>query len=132
MDGVLLQTAEALGDASFVGPGEMWEVLQAEKENVECDIISNRVRRRDDDASAVDLEPIEESAREVEWHRCETLEDRLRALNDAQDRLVDGGYGLCLECGQQIDSRRLCADPAASLCVTCQRLNEGELVVCTL
>jgi DnaK suppressor protein len=132
MDGVLLQTAEALGDASFVGPGEMWEVLQAEKENVEGDIISTRVLRQDDDAIGIDVEPTEESAREVEWHRCETLEDRLRALNDAQDRLMDGGYGLCLECGQQIDTRRLCADPAASLCVTCQRQDEGELSVRTL
>lgn len=132
MDGVLLQSAEALAGTSFIGAGEMWEFLQAEKEEVERDILSQRTWRHDMDVSASDVEPTDESDREIEWHRCETLEHRLRALNDAQDRLMDGGFGMCIECGEQIETKRLCADPAASLCVNCQMLAEGELLVSTL
>ena len=54
------------------------------------------------------------------------LEERLRALNDAQDRLMDGGYGRCLECGEQINAKRLAADPALSLCLDCQTHAEAE------
>jgi RNA polymerase-binding transcription factor len=132
MDGVLLQSAEALADPPLFGAGEMWEVLQAEKEHVEHDILSHRILHRDEDLNAAGVEATEESDREIEWHQCERLEDRLRLLNDAQDRLMDGAYGMCLECGKQIETRRLCADPAASLCINCQTRAEGELLVGTL
>ena len=125
MDGMLLQSVEALGDSPFVrGAGEMWELLQAEKEDLEQNILSGGSLASDGSAVAVEHEPSEDCARELEWHRRETLEDRLRDLNDAQDRLIDGGYGLCLDCGNQIDTRRLVADPAASLCINCQMLAE--------
>jgi RNA polymerase-binding transcription factor DksA len=67
----------------------------------------------------------DESARDVEWHHREILEARLRQLNDAQDRLMDGLYGRCAECGDEIDERRLTADPATTLCLECQRTAEA-------
>lgn len=133
MDAVLLQSVEAMNDSSLAaGPGEMWELLQAEKENIERDILSNEQFRHEEARPTIESEPSEECLREIEWRRCETLEDRLRAINDAQDRLIDGAYGTCLECGKRIETRRLCADPAASLCLSCQELAEGELVAHTL
>jgi len=126
MDGMLLQTAEALGEATFpAGPGGMWELLQAEKEHVEQDILSDGWRH-ENNGEAQSCEPPEEGAREVAWRRREQLEDRLRAINDAQDRLIDGGYGTCLECGRQIEIKRLCADPAVSLCIACKTQSESE------
>ena len=56
----------------------------------------------------------------------------LRHLNDAQDRLIGGGYGLCVFCGDQISEQRLLADPAASMCLDCQRKTEGEMLCRTL
>src|SRR5262245_26031967 len=132
MDGVLLQSAESLVSPFVAGAGEMWEWLQAEKENVERDILLSGAVRRGGTSDAPEFEPSEESAREIEWRRCENLEDRLRAINDAQDRLIDGGYGACVECGNRIETKRLAADPAVSLCFDCQKLAEGELPVCTL
>jgi RNA polymerase-binding transcription factor len=127
MDGVLLQSAEALGDSPFVGSaGEMWELLQAEKEEVEHDILFDGPLVREAAGGPQESEPAIEVEVEIEWRHRENLEERLRALNDAQDRLIDGGYGLCLECGKQIDTRRLVADPAASLCLSCQALSEKE------
>jgi len=120
MDGALLQGVETLDSApAAAGAGQMWELLQAEKERVEQDILSES-RLRENGASSIEYEPAEEGAREIEWRHRETLEHRLRAINDAQDRLIDGGYGTCLECGEQIGTKRLCANPATLLCIDCQ------------
>ncbi len=125
MDGVLLQTVEALGDSSFVaGPGEMWERLQAEKEEVEREILLDGPLVQESAGGLQACEPTESCIRDFEWQHRETLEERLRALNDAQDRLIDGGYGRCLWCGEQISVKRLAADPAAPCCLNCQTLAE--------
>jgi len=133
MEGMLLQTVEALGDSPFVGTaGEFWELLQAEKEEVSRDILSERPLRHEDAVAVNESEPSEESTREIEWHYRETLEDRLRAINDAQDRLMDGGFGKCIECSEQIGGKRLVADPAASLCFACAQLAEDGFFSRTL
>jgi len=46
--------------------------------------------------------------------------DELVAVEDALQRLADGRYGLCADCGEAIDARRLFAYPAAARCMTCQ------------
>jgi len=127
MEGLLLQSAEALGDGPFVaGAGEMWERIQAEKEEVERDILFDGPLLRDAVAGIQEHEPSAESDGELQWRRRETLEERLRLLNDAQDRLIDGAYGRCVECGEAINAKRLAADPAAALCIRCQMLAETE------
>jgi len=127
MEGMLLQSVEALGDSPFVGTGgEFWELLQAEKEEVSRDLLSEGPLLPEGASSSDESEASEESDREIEWRHRETLEDRLRAINDAQDRLLDGAYGQCLECGSHIGGKRLLADPAASLCVACQQAMEQE------
>jgi RNA polymerase-binding transcription factor DksA len=129
MDGVLLQTAEALGGSQFVaGPGVMWELLQAEKEEVEREILFDGPLAQESVGGLQECEPTESCIRDLEWQHRETLEERLRTLNDAQDRLMDGGYGHCLDCGEQIDAKRLAADPALSLCLNCQTQAETESI----
>jgi len=124
MEGVLLQTVEGLGESLF--PGELWELLQAEKESITHEIIADGPLRHDA-ASFIECEPWDEADEQMlRRHRC-LLEARLRELNDAQDRLIDGGFGLCSDCGKRISEKRLQADPAASLCLACQQLAEGEL-----
>ena len=125
MDGFLLQTAEAFGDSFHAG--EMWELLQAEKEQLAQTILAGGLSR-EEPRSTSECEASEEADREITGRRRESLEDRLRAINDAQDRLIDGGYGACVECGDQIGVKRLCADPAASLCINCRSLTEGESI----
>ncbi len=133
MDGVLLQTVEALGGSQFIaGAGEMWELLQAEKEEVEHEILVDGPLVHDSAGGLQDDAALESCIREFEWQHRETLEERLRSLNDAQDRLVDGGYGRCLECGEQINAKRLAADPAASLCINCQTQAETESLIRSL
>jgi RNA polymerase-binding transcription factor DksA len=48
----------------------------------------------------------------------------LRAVEAARRRLADGSYGICVDCGAEIDFERLLAQPAASRCVECQHRHE--------
>lgn len=48
----------------------------------------------------------------------------LELVRAALQRVADGTYGLCLDCGEPIDARRLEALPASAHCVTCQELRE--------
>ncbi|MEM8760008.1 MAG: TraR/DksA C4-type zinc finger protein [Pseudomonadota bacterium] len=43
---------------------------------------------------------------------------RLRA---ALDRIADGTFGECMECGEDIAARRLELDPGQTLCIDCAR-----------
>jgi DnaK suppressor protein len=56
------------------------------------------------------------------------LEEResaeLVAIDDALKRIADGSYGLCIECGAQIATARLHANPTALRCVGCQEKTE--------
>ena len=48
----------------------------------------------------------------------------LREVEAARGRMADGSYGLCAECGREIDYRRLRAYPSAIRCIDCQRRAE--------
>lgn len=39
-------------------------------------------------------------------------------------RVDDGSYGLCVDCGEPIDHRRLLALPATPFCTACQAIHE--------
>ena len=133
MDGLLLQTVEGLGDAPLVRTGcEIWEWLQSEKEEVAREILAQGPLCQTAVNGVQEAEASEENGREIEWRHRAQLEARLRELNDAQDRLMDDAYGRCTDCGAQIDSRRLAAEPASALCMNCQRSAEPEVVSYTM
>ena len=44
----------------------------------------------------------------------------LRRLDEARRRFDEGTYGVCMDCGRDIDYRRLRAAPAAIRCIDCQ------------
>ena len=51
--------------------------------------------------------------------RRESLQARLRKVDDALDRLMSGSYGKCSKCGHSIDEMKLDIDPALALCHDC-------------
>lgn len=53
-----------------------------------------------------------------------SAEQTLKLVNDALERFDLGTYGLCLDCGQEIDAARLEAIPYAPLCLSCQSKRE--------
>ncbi len=66
-----------------------------------------------------------------DWYQLEaqrdlamTLDDRevaqLVAIDTALKRIASGEYGLCIDCGVDIPTARLHANPAALRCISCQ------------
>lgn len=54
----------------------------------------------------------------------ENEEEMLRAIDEALQRIEDGTFGKCEECGKAIRKTRLKAIPHARLCINCQRQEE--------
>ena len=49
----------------------------------------------------------------------------LTRMDEAMGRLERGTYGLCDDCGTEIDERRLSVSPLARYCLDCQKRHEG-------
>lgn len=45
-------------------------------------------------------------------------------ITNARSRMQDSSYGICVDCGIDIDVERLLAYPTAKRCLDCQRLRE--------
>jgi RNA polymerase-binding transcription factor DksA len=52
----------------------------------------------------------------------EPLRRQLQEVEAARQRLVEGQYGICRDCGRPIAPARLKVLPYAALCVRCQTL----------
>lgn len=48
-----------------------------------------------------------------------TLEKRLQEIIEALERIEKGTYGFCENCGKEIGTDRLRANPAATTCIQC-------------
>ena len=54
------------------------------------------------------------------------LSRELVALDSALKRIDDGEYGLCVQCDEEIDPRRLEIDLVATLCIDCANKIESR------
>jgi DnaK suppressor protein len=80
----------------------------------------------------VDTEPVvskgfgESDFAQVQSERANTqtiqqiLEQEREQAEHARDRIAQGAYGICEDCGQKISAERLEALPDATRCVACQ------------
>jgi DnaK suppressor protein len=55
--------------------------------------------------------------------------EKLLAINEALEKLKEGTYGICEECGDKIGQGRLKVMPLAKYCVTCQSKIEREITL---
>jgi len=53
----------------------------------------------------------------------------LRLIAEALERLQDGSFGECVNCGQEIQPKRLEAIPWARYCIKCQELQEQGMLM---
>lgn len=51
----------------------------------------------------------------------------LGAVEDAQRRLLEGRYGVCIDCSSEIELRRLEVNPVALRCLECQAIAEKRV-----
>ena len=58
------------------------------------------------------------------------IRDRERKLiakiKNALDRLDNGSFGICEECGENISDKRLKARPVTTLCINCKKKQENQ------
>jgi DnaK suppressor protein len=56
----------------------------------------------------------------------EREEKLLKKIDLALARVEDGTYGICEDCGEHIEVKRLMARPVTTLCITCKSRQEEE------
>ena len=83
------------------------------------DVLTTRMRQYDTADMALSLLAQEEVVR-----RSTLNHGRLKEVAEAQRRLEEGTYGICLSCDEEIPARRLVAIVEASLCCACQSKRE--------
>jgi RNA polymerase-binding transcription factor DksA len=132
----LLESVEGLegmdGANATIRAGALWEFLQGEKEGLCREICAAGPLVNNNGYARNERDPSDENGEQMKWQHREELEHRLRDIIDAQDRLSDGTYGRCDECGKQIEPKRLVANPAAGLCISCRRVSEPEMAFHTM
>ena len=74
----------------------------------------------------------DENAREVAQYTANkpleiSLENTLRDVNQALERLKKDAYGICKYCKEPIDEKRLLARPTSSACVSCKKTLTDEV-----
>lgn len=50
----------------------------------------------------------------------------LKKIDEAVDRIETGTFGICEDCGEEIDIKRLYARPVTTMCIDCKTLQEEE------
>jgi RNA polymerase-binding protein DksA len=115
---------------------ELHQQLLARRERLrrEIDAISGEGVRSDvfqaDETDSVDQHPADDASelfeREKNLTVRQTLEASLQAVNDALQKVDEGTYGICDNCGEPIPEKRLRALPEATLCINCQAKLERE------
>lgn len=93
--------------------------------SVEQEVAEGREQTKDEGMDTYDLAS---DARDREINTILSDRDRtkLQAVDEAIERIEDGSYGKCEECGADIAEGRLVALPFTRLCVTCQSEQEHE------
>ena len=76
-------------------------------------------------ADTLDRAIMEESM-SVELRTRDRERKLLRRINQALQKLHNGGYGYCSSCGGEIGLRRLEARPVSERCLACQSAEEEE------
>jgi len=67
---------------------------------------------------------VDDVAFDLEFHRRQSVFERLAQIDLALARLRNGGFGVCDGCGGPIEQRRVELDPAIRLCLACQSASE--------
>ena len=83
------------------------------------EVIAGRAADRLDEALA-------EVARSTDYAIVRQDIEDVRDILAARKRLAAGTYGVCTDCGAEIDYERLLAYPTAKRCIGCQREHERQ------
>ena len=90
-------------------------------------VLSIRLRVKPNQSDTADMANPDRAAlaqtyvlKERQTALAERLEDTLRQVDDALQRIDQGVYGICAQCGANISPERLIVLPYAENCIACQ------------
>ncbi len=63
---------------------------------------------------------------EKEVHHLESLQNKLKEINQALKRIFEGSYSICEWCGSAIEQKRLKVVPYANMCIKCKTEQENK------
>jgi len=75
---------------------------------------------RPDPMDEVDI-TAERSERELMFRMHRRTEELVLEIQEALKRIRNGSFGICIECGRDIELKRLKTHPMATLCLDCKR-----------
>jgi DnaK suppressor protein len=79
------------------------------------------------DTSPEDLDRIQQaSERDLAMRILERNSSRLREVQAALRRMDAGAFGICVDCEENINAKRLAAVPWATYCIVCQEAADRE------
>lgn len=75
-------------------------------------------------------DPTDRASMESDRNFTLRIRDRERKLiskiRDALDKIEEGTFGICEQCGEEISAKRLEARPVTTLCIECKTKQENE------
>lgn len=88
-----------------------------------------RRRRAGEDASTAEPrdeadESVRLDAQDEAWRMAEAEARELARIDAALGRMREETFGFCIECGEEIEEKRLMALPTAARCMSCQEARE--------
>mgnify|MGYP001589613259 FL=1 len=105
--------------------GKRQEIIREIEGNLGQSLTEDQQRRLES-ARDVGDQALMDLDRELGISLMEMRNRRRQAIDESLNRLRDGTYGMCAECGVEISEKRLAAVPFAKLCVECQ--SKAELL----
>ena len=66
-----------------------------------------------------------ESDLDINIHMRERDSKLIKKIKQALERIEDGTYGICDDCGEEISSQRLKARPVTTVCIDCKKRQEA-------
>lgn len=63
------------------------------------------------------MDALQDQAMSLETERRRQIE--LKRIEAALQRLTEGEFGACVQCGEEISPKRIALDPTAPLCIDC-------------
>jgi RNA polymerase-binding transcription factor DksA len=110
-------------------PGKLLDALERRERNLREKIAERRDALEDasrpaDPAGDVADKAFERSRAEVEHDLIEMSLRELAEIGAVRERVANGTYGQCIECGEPIAPARLEVNPTARRCAECQARHE--------
>ena len=124
-----------MGDLPFWGLNMKEQDLQSFRERLEkmrSDLVEDSEETVHEMREENNLypDPSDRATSETEHINLLRIRDRERKLmskiDEAIDRLSNGSFGICEECGEEIDIERLNIRPVTTFCIRCKETLEAQ------